>query len=61
MVPFVHETSYVKFQVPVADRGDQDKAIVGGAPLTRKTSATGPLGQAVQHNETGLQSHVSRG
>ena len=51
-VPFGHETSYVKIQAPVADGGDQDRAIVGGVLSTRVTAIAVP-GQAVQYNERG--------
>ena len=52
MVPFGHETSYVKIQAPMAGGGDQDKAIVGGMLSTRATATAAP-GQAVQRNERG--------
>ena len=49
MVPFGHDTSYVKYQISLPDGGDQDKSAVGGA-LSTRTSATVAPGQAVQNN-----------
>ena len=59
LVPFGHETSYVKIQAPMADGGDQDKAIVGGVLLTM-INATGAPGQSEQQSEKGSRIHMNR-
>ena len=48
MVPFGHETSYVKIQAPMADGRDQDRLATGGIKLPGIGASEGP-GQTGQN------------
>ena len=55
-LPFVQETSYVYFQAPLADGGDQERSALGGI-LPPRVGASGGPGQAV-YSKQHKQSHI---